>query len=150
RRVLFLVLPADELVGSGDAHGALDARARLERFETGGDVADADHADDDALLPFNGMHFVAELANPFANVVDFLPRRMRPHRDNHCCASPKKKTHSFPSGPWIFRIVRRRQPTLPDPAKPEPERKRAGVSERHCEIRVYTMATGESNVNRAI
>ena len=63
---------ADELVRGGNAHRTLHARRGFERFQAGGDVADADDADHDALLAFNGMDLVAKLRDPFADVVDFF------------------------------------------------------------------------------
>ncbi len=67
---LFPELLADELVGRGDAHGALHPRRGFQRFQAGRDVAHAHHADDAALFAFDGMNSIAELPDPFANVVD--------------------------------------------------------------------------------
>src|SRR5215471_14652177 len=80
---------ADEIVWRGDADRALHPRRRLQRFETGGHIADTDHADDDARFPFDRMDLISELPNPFADMLDFLLGRVRAHRNNHgLTASP--------------------------------------------------------------
>ena len=74
---------ADELIGRGNAHGAFDARGGFERFQAGGDVADADDADDDALLAFDGMDLIAELRDALADVVDFCSGGVGAHGNDH-------------------------------------------------------------------
>jgi hypothetical protein len=67
-----LELLADELVRRRDAHGALHPGRGFERFQAGGDVAHAHHADHHALLALDGVDLVAELRDALANVVDFF------------------------------------------------------------------------------
>src|SRR5262249_15185099 len=88
--VLLAELAADELVGRGNAHGAFDTGRGFERFEAGGDIADADDADDDALFALDRVDFVPELADTFAAVVDFLARGVLARWDGrwHCNKKP--------------------------------------------------------------
>ena len=64
---------ADELVRSRNADRFFHLRHGFQRFQTGGDIANADHADHDALFAFYRMHFVAEIANTFADRLDSPP-----------------------------------------------------------------------------
>jgi hypothetical protein len=82
-RRLLLEFLADKLVRSGNADGALDARSRLQGFQACGYVADTDHTNDHPLLTLNRMNLVPEFADPLAHVVDFYPRCVRPHGNDH-------------------------------------------------------------------
>ena len=102
---LLAELLADELVGRGNPHGLLDAGGRFERFEAGFDIsADADDADHDSFLAFDGMHSKAEFLNSFRDMFHFLPGGVGPHRNDHLKPSHKIKKPTLSSGLVILKI----------------------------------------------
>src|ERR1019366_9091477 len=85
---------ADELVRSGDAHGAFHSGRGFERFQADGHIANPHHADHHPLFTLDGMHLIAKLRDALANVVNLFSGGMGPHRNNHknqyTLGNPKK------------------------------------------------------------
>src|SRR5581483_4495834 len=83
-------LAAHEFVRGRDADRLLHLRHRFHGLETGGYVADADDADHHALLTLDGMNLVAKVLDALKNLLDFLSRRARLHRNNHAASINEK------------------------------------------------------------
>jgi hypothetical protein len=109
QRAALLEFLADELVGRRDAHGALHSAGAFQGLQAGGDVPHAYHPNHHAFFPFDGVDLIAELAYAFANVVDFLPGGVWPHRYDH--GSPKNKKPTLASGLAAKCCLRQRHST---------------------------------------
>src|SRR5580704_11822028 len=59
------------------------AEMRTTFSTCGMDSSDSHHANYHALLPFDRVHFVAEMCNLVAHFIDLLPRGVHLHRNNH-------------------------------------------------------------------
>ena len=84
---------ANEFVRRGNAHHVFHLRHGLDRFHACCHIAHAHHADDHALLSFDGVHLVAEVLHLFSNLVNFFPRRMQFHGNNHFSDLSKQFPH---------------------------------------------------------
>src|SRR6266566_4963321 len=82
-RFLLAKLLAHKFIRGGDSNDFLHLRQRLYRFHARRHVAYPYHADHHALLPFDGVHLVSEVLYLLSNLVNFFPRRVQLHRNNH-------------------------------------------------------------------
>ncbi len=82
-RALAAKLLADKLVRRRYAHRFFHLRHCLHGFQAGSGVANADCADDNTLLPFDGVDLIAEVPYSLAHLLDLLFGGVEFHRDDH-------------------------------------------------------------------
>ena len=114
-RLLLAEFPAHKLVGRRNAHHIVHLRHRFDRFHARRHVAHAHHADNDALLPFDRVHFVAEVPYLFTDFVDLSPRRMQFHGNDHFSGPPNGSLSAIFLANFsrAFLPARLTRPTLP-------------------------------------
>src|SRR5260370_473826 len=74
---------AYKLVRRRNPHHLLNLRHGFDGFETSGHIPYPHDADHHALLPFDGVHLVAEVLHLFSNFVDLFALRVQFHGDDH-------------------------------------------------------------------